>query len=311
MGVEVAEHDRDHPDPEVGVDQPGRQPHLTDHVGLVALIGDQGPELAGQIDGLAQTARDLIGQRAQTGRSTGQGLDGLQLDGGDRVGAVDRLQVVAAMGYGTGVALLTLDHQGNGRADREAGQWLVWQAVEHAAEPATAARLAVGVGRHGLGHRHEVAEGRVVVADAFDDGQVATVPQRLHVAEVGVEAPVAGHRQHVAGRDGQVAPGVVVGPVVVGHERVQPVVAAGQGHQDEHPVVRTQGGGAGRGLGQPAGEQGGRRGHTGGLEEATAVEVGTGQQAGGDLGRQGGQHLGGRGVAASAGGGAGDPGSRG
>ena len=70
--------------------------------------------------------------------------------------------------------------------------------------------------------------GRVFVADALDDGDLALVPQVLDCSDVGVESQGVVDGQHLVGGDAHVGPRVVVVGIGVGHHRAQRIVSPGE-----------------------------------------------------------------------------------
>ena len=102
-------------------------------------------------------------------------------------------------------------------------------------------------------HRLEVREVRAGVADAVDDGELLAVPQRLQCAELRMQAEVVVQRHHLAGGHHQRRPELRIGRVAIRHERVQPVVAAGE--LDDHQRLRRRLGCGGIGLRRAYGER--------------------------------------------------------
>jgi len=117
--------------------------------------------------------------------------------------------------------------------------------------------------------------------DTLDDGQPLVVEQRLHAGHGGMETEAVIERQDARGVDGERPACRRVGGVLIGDDRVQPVVASIEG--DEHQGARRAGGatrrGGGReegveGLGSEGGPEHARRGGTTAeAEELAAVEA--------------------------------------
>ena len=86
--------------------------------------------------------------------------------------------------------------------------------------------------------RLEVGKGRLGIADALDDRDLALVPQALDAGEVVVEAELGVDGQRLRDhRPGQLRPQVVQRRVRQRHQGAQSVVAAGELDHDQDVVV--------------------------------------------------------------------------
>ena len=81
-------------------------------------------------------------------------------------------------------------------------------------------------------------EGRIGIADALDDGDLALVPQALDAAEVVVEAELRVEGQRLGDhRPRELWPQVVQRRIRERHQRAQAVVAAGELDHDQDVVI--------------------------------------------------------------------------
>ena len=76
----------------------------------------------------------------------------------------------------------------------------------------------------------------MIVAAAVDDAEHAVLVQPLEADHRRMKAEAVGGLEHVALLDPELRPGAVVGRIAVRHDRVQPVVAAGQLDDDENAL---------------------------------------------------------------------------
>ena len=115
--------------------------------------------------------------------------------------------------------------------------------VGGAAEPAI--KLAA-IWRSGLpiGHRGEMRERRLVVADAMHDREMAVLVETLEPRHGRLKAEMLIDLAQAFLPDADARPGAVVGVIAIGHDRVEAVVAAGQfdHHQDATVLRRLRGG---------------------------------------------------------------------
>ena len=90
---------------------------------------------------------------------------------------------------------------------------------------------------HPVGHRVEVRQVWVLVADPLDDSELALVPESFHLSQGRVEPDIAVERQRLtAGNRQTTVLGVVVAVVERDH-RIQPVVAAVHCDHQKDPIV--------------------------------------------------------------------------
>ena len=149
-------------------------------------------------------------------------------------------------------------HRRQHRLQRHGEKRVAAVGVQPATDPAGARGV---VGRGGLPdvHRPEVAVVGLRVADAADDRQRAVVPLLLEARETRVEAEAFADVEHLALAVGEVGARRLVGGVGRGHHRVEPVVAAVEGDEDEHAGADGQRVGAGA-VGEVLPADAGRRG---------------------------------------------------
>ena len=105
-------------------------------------------------------------------------------------------------------------------------------------QPAEPSERVAAVGDAGVPetHRREVRQARMIVAAAVHDAEHAVLVQPLEADHRGMKAEPLGGLEHVAILDPEIRPGAVIRRVAVRHDRVQPVVAAGQLDDDENAL---------------------------------------------------------------------------
>ena len=203
------------------------------------------PRLAHERRGVAGAPGDLLQVRPRrigvAARVHDVLEDGLLLDeglAGELIGIVEDDGRVVAAPHRERLGLADVDDEVR-RAPRI-------QPVRQTAHPAV---LLAAVRRRGMpvGHRGEMGEGGVVVAAAVRDREAAVLIQALEPRHPRAEGEVVVDRAELRPPEPDRRPVAVVGVVAVGHERVEPVVAAGELKHQQDPVVgrglRGEGGG--------------------------------------------------------------------
>ncbi len=277
VAVEVAHLEMEDPDPEIGVDQPGRHRHLGDELVLGQRRRVERRQLRPDGDGVGGGIAEGVGQVAAAGghrTEVGHRLELEPFPGVDRADVVHAGVVDRDAGRSTGVALHDEGHVVTER-HRVERVGAARQAVGVATEPARRHGPVVRLGGHDARHVFEVTEGaRGRVADAFDDGDVALIPMSLHLAEGRVQTTVVGERDRRAGGECQAATPIVVGAVVDGGAQGHAVEATVEGDEDEDAVGRRDGRGRCRHVAHPGGQRRGAGGHRHRLQEAATGQAG-------------------------------------
>ena len=116
-------------------------------------------------------------------------------------------------------------------ADADGGIGTRAGVVEIAAEPAGVGVVG-GVGGFPDGGGDEVRAVRIRIADALDDAEVAFLEQRAEEGHRGVQADVVAELDDFLFLLGEARPGLVIGVIREGDERVEPVIAAGELEDD-------------------------------------------------------------------------------
>ena len=250
MGVEAAEGGVQHPDPQVGVDQPGREFELPD---------DRSSRQGGAVQrrrGVGQVDRPTVGVRhrrrqARTTRGLVAQLQIRPLTGSGRA----ETEVERRQPDGSGGTLGADQRQGYRAAERERVEHIggTPQAVEPAAQPAGGRLLRPGGGEPQLGRR-EVTEVRRLVASVGDHRYLPEVVPGLQFHERRVQPHPVGERQHRIGNQADRRPLVQVGGVGGLHHGVEHIVAAAEHQHHQHAVVvadRWRGPRRPLGIGEP------------------------------------------------------------
>src|SRR6266446_3591881 len=98
--------------------------------------------------------------------------------------------------------------------------------VSRTAEPAI--KLAtIGCGGLPIGHRGEMGERRLVIADTMDDREMAVLVEALESRHGRLKAEMLIELAQPFLPDANARPGLVVGVIAIRHDRVEPIVAAG------------------------------------------------------------------------------------
>src|SRR5262249_9065825 len=93
------------------------------------------------------------------------------------------------------------------------------------------------------GHRGEMGERGLVVADAVHDGEMAVFVEPLEPGHGRLEAEMLIELAQPLRLDADARSGAVIGVISIGHDRVEPVIAAGKlnHHQDAALLGRGRG----------------------------------------------------------------------
>ncbi len=142
--------------------------------------------------------------------------------------------------------------------------------VERGGGTAEPTVFVAAVGSRGVPERtrREVRERRLVVADTVDDRHLAVVVELLHALHRLVQAEVGVDFEEVAFLQADRRAMLVIGGVAVGHDRVQPVVAA-------EPLEHHQDAAGGRRRRRPAGLAEHARHRADAAEQAETEAAGT------------------------------------
>ena len=109
-------------------------------------------------------------------------------------------------------------------------------AIEPPADPACRGKPS-GHSRQPLGHRVEVTEIRIGVADTFDNGELTGIPETLELCQLRVETRLTIQRKRVSSRNRQSSMLRVVVAVGNRDDGIETIVAAKHPDHDQDSVV--------------------------------------------------------------------------